>query len=48
MLDRDEAGFQAANDETSIFIQKAIDEFEKKFNIFYSAMKANLLISSSL
>jgi len=29
-LDRDEAGFQAANDETAIFIQKAIDEFEKK------------------
>jgi hypothetical protein len=28
-LDRDEAGFQAANDETSIFIRKAIDEFEK-------------------
>jgi len=29
-IDRAEAGFQAANDETSVFIQKAIDEFEKK------------------
>ena len=29
-IDRAETGFQAANDETSIFIQMAIDEFEKR------------------